>query len=122
MKQTHQGHMMFCSNMTNAEYFAANGTLSAERIEELLAKEATLPSIEDAKIYIKEAFYPFPAEDFLSGVINDVAELIKSVRGSNKDAAKALFANLEDIQMTTFYAVDAQASELKEALKSLGEI
>lgn len=106
--------------LTPEEQFRLQGTLPAHQIETLLDTLAAVPDVSGAIIHIKEARNPFNAEDFLSEVLSDLSELIKSTRGENKSKAQALHAKLEDIQMTVFYACDHANDELKQALTALG--
>lgn len=113
---------MIASNMTNSEYYALNGTLSAERIEAILDAEEFAPRIEGAISDIKEAMHPFSAEDFLSSTLDRILKIKNSTRSAAvKEELSALYGSLEDLQQVIFYAMDAQNEKLHEALSALGE-
>ena len=113
---------MIASNMTNREYYALNGTLSAERIEAILDAEEFSPRIEGAISDINEAMNPFNSEDFLCATLDRILRIKKMTRSSAiADELSALYGSLEDLQQVTFYAMQYQKEKLHEALSALGE-
>lgn len=64
------------SNMSNAEFFKHNGTLSAERIEELLDLEDKVVNdvFKELSDECREA-KPSIEEDFLSDVVEDMCDV-----------------------------------------------
>lgn len=107
------------SSMTAEEEFRMNGTLSGQRVSELLDASAQLESIKDIDACIEEARAQYPAEDFLASFKDRLGQLVNNLRGDNKEKGKALMASIEDIEMTTFYAADYGRKELNKALAAI---
>ena len=112
---------MIASNMTNLEYYALNGTLSADRIEAILDSEEDTPLIETAISEIKESMNPFKSEDFLCPILDRIIKIKKLTRSSAvADELTALYSAIESLQQETFYAMEYQKEKLYSALSSLG--
>lgn len=107
------------SNLTHAEYFRLYGSLTEERIQELLDLEATAPKVESAIVHIQEGMAQFPAEDFLEPIKQRLLELEKNIRGANKETMKGIIESLDDLAQCTFYGADAGRDELRKALSEL---
>lgn len=108
-------------NLTPEENFRMYGALPSCQVEELLNAQSQLEGIKDIDGNIKDAMAQFPAEDFLAGVITDLASVINGMRKNNAalDSLRAISEKLEDIAQTTFNAADYGRSELRSALKTI---
>lgn len=106
-------------NLTHAEQYRINGTLSAEAIESLLDTSEALEKAEGVTSQLSEALGCYPAEDFLASFIEDLHNLSKRLRGDNRDEALRLIESAEDLQQCVFNEGDYGRSELREALKTL---
>lgn len=106
-------------NLTHAEQYRINGTLSAEAIESLLDTSEALEKAGGVTSQLSEALGCFPAEDFLASFIDDLHELAKRLRGDNRAEAMRLIESAEDLQQCVFNEGDYGRSELREALKTL---
>lgn len=108
------------SNMTNKEYYALHGTLSAERIEAILDAEFFIPRAESAVSEIEEALNPFSSEDFLVGILDRVLEIKNSTRSkTTKEELTSLYACIEDLQQVVFYEMEYQKEKLNSAMSAL---
>lgn len=103
-------------NLTHEEYFRIYGTLTEQRISELLDEVSAAPNVESVAIHINEGMGQFPAEDFLEAIKTRLVELQKNVRGQNKEDLKGIIEALDDVAQTTFYAAEAGRDELQKAL------
>lgn len=106
-------------SLTPREHWRLYGRLPEDAIEDLLDAQERKEQVAGVAPYIKEAMGQFPAEDFLSQVINRVHALARKVRGDNREEALAIAEVLDDVAQTTFYAADHGRSELRNALKEL---
>ena len=103
------------TNLTNQEYYRLNGTLSAERIEDLLRFDCAIDSSSDPSAYIDEAEGCFPKEDFLEHIIKKVRAVSKRVRGENKDDLDQILIDLEDLQSSVNNDSEYGRDELRKA-------
>jgi hypothetical protein len=108
-----------CMNLTHEEYFRMYGTLTEQRISDLLDEASAAPNVEGATIHINEGMAQFPAEDFLEPIKTRLIELQQNVRGANKDTLQGIIEALDDLAQITFYAADAGRDELQKALNDL---
>lgn len=109
------------SNITAQEEFRLTGTVSGERLNGLLERSDALEKLDGLDAHIYEANGQYPAEDFLSDVIERLHNLAKRLRGDNKAELLGVIEALDDIGQTTFYASDYGRSELRKALATLKE-
>jgi len=109
-------------NLTPAEQYRINGTLSAETIESLLETSEALEKAQDITGQLSEALGCYPAEDFLASFIDDLHKLAKRLRGDNRDEAMRLIESAEDLQQCVFNEGDYGRSELREARKTLEDV
>lgn len=107
------------TNLTNAEYYRLNGTLSAERIEELLDLDVAREKVSDPSAYIEEASGCYPAEDFLEHIMKQVRAVAKRVRGENRDDLDQIILDLEDLQTEVNNQSDYGRDELRSALRDV---
>lgn len=105
------------SNITAKEEFRLTGTVSGDRLDELLDRSEALDKLEGLDAHIEEAKCQYPAEDFLSGITDRLHELAKRLRGDNRQEVLGIIEALDDIGQTTFYASDYGRSELGKALE-----
>jgi hypothetical protein len=110
---------MNISNMTAAEQLRYTGSVDRETLEALVETERYAEAIRDIDANIEEAMCQYPAEDFLQEVLTSLHELMKSVRGSNRDAVQGIIESLDDIAQTTFNAADYGRGELRAALNAV---
>lgn len=103
------------SNMTAEEMYRATGTLSREKIEELLDAEAKLTQVKNIEGHLVDA-HQFPNEDFLAGVTDKVRQVFERVHGENKKDLLHVIEMLDDIGMCTLNASQYGREELKQAL------
>lgn len=108
--------MFLGSNCTAEEELRLTGTVTGERLNNLLDQETQLTALKDVAPHIQEALGQFPAEDFLEEHKTRLVMLAKNMRGANKEALQAIIETLDDISMTTFYASDYGSNELRQAL------
>ena len=115
--------MIDSHEMTHSEYLRLNGTLSQERIEQLvtLQEESGLlaEGIDSAKVHIEEGMTQFPAEDFLEPIKSRLVELQKNLRGRNREELSGIIEALDDLAQTTFYGADYGRNELHKAVQAL---
>ena len=105
------------SNLTNAEYYKLNGSLSKERISDLLDKDSAFDAghIENAQTKIEEARNCFPDETTLSGSVSDLNALLKDLCGKNKEILSQIIKELEQDIETILQQADYGRSELSDA-------
>ena len=108
------------SNMSNAEYFKYNGTLSAERVEYLLDLEdkAGNDVFKELSDECREA-KPSIEEDFLSDVVEDLQRLLKCVRGENRQLVADIIEQLEQKQTELRQAMEYTNEKLDEIFNAL---
>lgn len=115
--------MIDSMNMTHAEHFRLNGTLSERRCLELIAIGEKAAKFSDAVIYIKEGSSCFPGEDFLNSVITKLESLTRDKKVSTKPdyvlAVKWCLTKLDDIRSATRYDSEHGADELRNAMLTL---
>ena len=111
--------MIDSSNLTHEECFRLNGSLSAARINEMLDTHSAYESATECKPCIQEARGSYPAEDFLSGVIEKLNDLRKHLRGDNREALGTIIESLDDLAQTTFYGSEYGRAELDKALEAM---
>lgn len=111
--------MIDSTNMTHAEHFRMNGTLSEARCLELIDLSEQAPIYKDAITKIGEAIGQFPAEDFTSDISDRLHNIAKRLRGNSKSNLLSVIEALDDLTQCTFYATEYGRSELHGALKIL---
>lgn len=114
--------MIQSSEMTNEEFLRLNGCLSIERIEALIDAQANIPDTDAACVYIEESMGSLYGEDFLVGITDKWRNLVKNLRGNNREEGSLLLAAMEDLQMDLFNEGDYGRGELHNALKALGHV
>jgi len=109
------------SNMTYAEYYHLNGMLSAERTESILSTldAAQALDVREYASYAQEAQGGFPAEDFLSEVIEELQAMAKRLRGDNKDSLQHIISKLDDIAQCQFNAADYGREQLHKIIVTI---
>jgi len=109
------------SSLSAQETYRMHGRVTRAQLENLLDQEASLEGIGGVDGYIDEAMCQYPAEDFLEGHKTRLVELMKNLRGANKETMSGIIEALDDIAQCTFNAADYGRSELNKALKTLKE-
>jgi hypothetical protein len=114
---------MDASNMSNAEYFSLNGTLSCDRIESLLAIEESKLGFDpdDVRVKIKEARGCAFKEGDLSDELQALRELLLNVRGANRDTLGAIVENMSNVVARLLQDAEYLISELDDALKIINK-
>ena len=112
--------MYLNSNLTAEESLRLYGRLSRSMVEDLLERSQGLEDAQGAEAHIQEAMAQFPAEDFLSPIIERLNELRKNLRGANKEELGCIIESLDDLAQCTFNAVDYGRDELRKALEGIG--
>lgn len=113
------------SNLTPQEQWRLHGTFTEETAQQLLDLDAAIKCADKgwATTGLNEARGCLPAEDVLTTHLRDLALLVKSCRGTNKDRAQDLFNELhqlaETMRQETEYARDQLDSTAKK-LSALG--
>ena len=114
---------MKISNLTNKEYLRLNGTLSFERMEELVLKEdefsETKSQADNAESVISDimniaAEYMNDWNPGLSAVHSQLCNLKKALHGINKELVNTIIEDLEEFQssMTNAFEYMVHESEL----------
>jgi len=112
--------MLTSSNLTHEEFFRLNGTLTQERIEELLDAASAALDPGTVAAHVLEARASFPSEDCLSEVLKGLGELAKKIRGANRDACNELFEKLDSLANQINQSTEYGAEELTKALQYIG--
>lgn len=109
------------SSMTDREYFRYHGTLSPERIEQLIAQqeEGEAVDVAGALVKIGEAAAQYPEEDFGHEIKSRLQALVKFVRGSNREELLGIIESFDDLLQCQFNSTDYGLSELRDAAKYL---
>lgn len=109
------------SSMTDREYFLQHGTLSLERIEQLLDQHEAGAAIDTAAVLIKigEARAQYPEEDFAHSIVSRLQTLTKHVRGANREELQGIIESFEDLLQCQFNSTDYAMSELRDAANIL---
>ena len=105
------------SSLTNKEYFRMYGTLSPDRIEELLYDPSTEIDLAGAVAKIEEGIRQFPEEDFVYNIIECLQTLAKRLRGANREELLSIINAAEDALQCQFYATEYGRRELIDAIK-----
>lgn len=108
--------MTYISNLSPAEEYRLNGTLSCETIETLLESHAKFEAVQDVG-NLDEARGCFPEEDCLQEHIEDLRRVAKGMRGDNRALLLGLAEELEDTQAEIAVASEYGISEIKAYLK-----
>lgn len=109
---------MNISNLTIEEQYRLTGTLTTAAIESLL-DTPVIVNPDAAKAKIRDAIACYPAEDFLSDILNRLQDLAKDTRGRTRDRLVGIIESLDDLSMTTFYSTEHGRSELNDALTEI---
>jgi hypothetical protein len=104
------------ANMTHAEHYRLNGTLSPARCEELIEIADAVDRTVDLTSGIDEALRQYPNEDFLQEAITDLGYLARGLRGANRTMCKDVIDTLELLQTETNYAAEYGREELRKVL------
>jgi len=104
------------SNMTHAEYYLLNGTLSPVRCEELIEVSDAMNRVAGHAGGIDEALGQFPDEDFLQEIIDDLGTLARNLRLDNRQTCKDIVKALELLQTETNQAAEHGREELRKVL------
>jgi hypothetical protein len=107
------------SNLTHEEFVLHNGYLSRERAEDVIELAHAAEDLDEIAAQLDEAKSGFPDEDFLQAPIDDLRDLLKHVRGDNRDTVQGLIDKLEEIQTSTHQSAEHGADELRKAIKTL---
>lgn len=106
------------SNLTNEEYYKVHGTLSNQRIEELLDLTAET-DLFGARVSIQEAKASVFEEDAFSRALKDLYTVAKKLRGDNKEALKDAIDELEQVVTRCQYDAEEVLDQLNQALRAL---
>ena len=104
------------SNLTDAEYYKLNGTLSAERIESLLFfTDGFSKKLYGINIKISEAKGCFPDEDAVDKIVDRLRRLQDNLRGNNKETLDEIISDFDEIVTSTNQSSEYGFSELTDA-------
>lgn len=116
--------MITASNMSNAEHVKLNGTLPMDRIEPLLAMQASYDKITDMGVQdsLHEAKVMFPDNDFANDVLADLREMMKRVRGDNRHSLEDIIFNLEAVQKEVYDTAMEGVKILETIIKEMEQL
>lgn len=109
---------MIMSNMTVKEHLKIHGSLPLSEIEALVDRLEVIESrdLSGVEAHISEAKAQFPDEDFLSPALKRISELIKRMRGDNRQELFFIHQQLEQIQDQQVNATLYAFQEIKSAI------
>lgn len=109
------------SNNTAREVFNVTGTLPPNMIENLVDNAEDMEAVREIIPNIEECKNTFPNEDFIDnlGVISDLHDIARRLRGENKAAIIAAIEKLEALQIDVYHQSEYGRSELTKALNVL---
>ncbi|MGE8165211.1 hypothetical protein ACQKRQ_34310 [Paraburkholderia sp. NPDC080076] len=107
------------SGLSNAEFYRLNGTMSIDRIEALLDREAAAPDLGGVACDVDEAKAGFPDEDCAAALIERMQKLAKRMRGDTRRELLELVAELETLQTSLANSAEYGCEKLKSAIQAL---
>ena len=107
------------SNLTAQEELRLTGTLALPRIEELLELDDKLKGLSRIGAHIDEAMAQYPAEDFLTPIMDRLHQFSKRLRGDNRSDLLAIIETIDDFAQCTFNAADYGRNELRKATRAI---
>jgi hypothetical protein len=107
------------SCLSDEEVYSLTGTLPADRIEELLDVAPLLSEAVASAPCVHEAMGQFPSEDFLQEPLDKLRDLVKRMRGDNRETLTAIIEELNTIATQQVHATEYGKEELKKVLKAL---
>lgn len=112
--------MILSSGMTDAECVRLNGTLPIDRIEALLtAVEENQKFVDHVQDFsfthcVNKAIEAYPAKGFANEVLDELRDLLKWVRGQNRECVTDLITKVEALQTDVLEEADKGIGELHE--------
>lgn len=107
------------ANLTDQEYFNLRGTLTSERIQELIDQSALVEAASEAKSALQDALGVYPCEDCLQSVIDDLKQLAKNLRGENKNEVNSILLGVEERQNQLHNQSEYGAEVINNFIRSL---
>lgn len=104
--------------LSDKEFFNMFGTLDEARIIRMLDVQEACQDLDEVKGCIKEGMSGF-SEDAFSGVLKDLSDVAKRLRGDNKLELLRICEDLENVAQGITNSVDYDTEKLQEAIVTL---
>jgi hypothetical protein len=107
------------SCLTPEEEYRLTGTLSGDNAVLALDAKEAMDALDPVDIAgeVREAMSQYPDEDFLEHIVDRIHDLIKNVRGANKETLQGVLEALHDAQMCQMYATEYGMEKLNGLIK-----